>query len=141
MRLLKFLIIIFIKQSNKETNKVSLSLSVGQSDLVVCGVLSGNGNLEGHPAADQGQLPGLPAPRHRLRPGNLEGRIQPLTRANYLASPPLVITYALAGTVCIDFQTQPLGRSSPWLLLGALEGWWCLLLLEVWDRRGFFGVF
>lgn len=31
---------------------------------------------------------------------NFEGRIHPLTRANYLASPPLVVAYALAGTVC-----------------------------------------
>lgn len=31
---------------------------------------------------------------------NFEGRVHPLTRANYLASPPLVVAYALAGTVC-----------------------------------------
>lgn len=55
-----------------------------QSDLVTCGVLSGNRNFE--------------------------GRIHPLTRANYLASPPLVIAYALAGTVCIDFEKEPLGE-------------------------------
>lgn len=54
-----------------------------QNDLVAVGVLSGNRNFE--------------------------GRIHPLTRANYLASPPLVIAYALAGTVCIDFETEPLG--------------------------------
>jgi aconitate hydratase len=35
--------------------------------------------------------------------------VHPLTRANYLASPPLVVAYALAGTVDIDFETQPLG--------------------------------
>jgi aconitate hydratase len=40
---------------------------------------------------------------------NFEGRIHPLTRANYLASPPLVIAYAIAGTVDIDFEKQPLG--------------------------------
>ena len=35
---------------------------------------------------------------------NFEGRVHPLTRANYLASPPLVVAYALAGTVCcLDF--------------------------------------
>ena len=56
-----------------------------QGDLVTCGVLSGNRNFE--------------------------GRIHPLTRANYLASPPLVIAYALAGTVCIDFEKEPLGES------------------------------
>ena len=55
-----------------------------QGDLVACGVLSGNRNFE--------------------------GRIHPMTRANYLASPPLVIAYAIAGTVKIDFETQPLGK-------------------------------
>lgn len=34
---------------------------------------------------------------------NFEGRVHPLTRANYLASPPLVMAYALAGTVCLRF--------------------------------------
>ncbi len=41
---------------------------------------------------------------------NFEGRVNPLTRANYLASPPLVVAYALAGTMNIDFETQELGR-------------------------------
>jgi len=41
---------------------------------------------------------------------NFEGRIHPLTRANYLASPPLVIAYAIAGTVLIDFEKEPLGN-------------------------------
>ncbi len=40
---------------------------------------------------------------------NFEGRINPHTRANYLASPPLVVAYALAGTIDIDLTTQPLG--------------------------------
>jgi aconitate hydratase len=40
---------------------------------------------------------------------NFEGRINPHTRANYLASPPLVVAYALAGTVDIDLQNEPLG--------------------------------
>ena len=43
---------------------------------------------------------------------NFEGRVNPLTRANYLASPPLVVAYALAGTVDIDFATQPLGTGA-----------------------------
>jgi len=42
---------------------------------------------------------------------NFEGRIHPMTRANYLASPPLVIAYALAGTVLIDFETEPIGEA------------------------------
>ncbi|MCX6551374.1 MAG: aconitate hydratase AcnA, partial [Acidobacteria bacterium] len=40
---------------------------------------------------------------------NFEGRVQPLVRANYLASPPLVVAYALAGSMQIDLTTEPLG--------------------------------
>ena len=43
---------------------------------------------------------------------NFEGRISPLTRGNYLASPPLVVVYALAGTVDIDLYADPLGTGS-----------------------------
>ncbi|MGE0521105.1 MAG: aconitate hydratase AcnA [Candidatus Binatia bacterium] len=43
---------------------------------------------------------------------NFEGRINPLTLANYLASPPLVVAYALAGTVDIDLAREPLGTGS-----------------------------
>ena len=43
---------------------------------------------------------------------NFEGRVHPLTRANYLASPPLVVAYALAGTVDIDLTSEPLGLDS-----------------------------
>jgi aconitate hydratase len=43
---------------------------------------------------------------------NFEGRINPHTRANYLASPPLVVAYALAGTVDIDLESDPLGIGS-----------------------------
>jgi len=59
-------------------------------------------------------------------------RIHPMTRANYLASPPLVIAYALAGTVLTDFDNEPTGesvividtfaaerRAAAWLLLTA----------------------
>jgi aconitate hydratase len=41
---------------------------------------------------------------------NFEGRVHPLTSANYLASPPLVVAYAIAGTTNIDFETEPLGK-------------------------------
>ena len=41
---------------------------------------------------------------------NFEGRINPLVKANYLASPPLVVAYALAGTTDIDLTTEPLGQ-------------------------------
>lgn len=43
---------------------------------------------------------------------NFEGRVNPHTRANYLASPPLVVAYALAGTVDIDFEKEPIGTDS-----------------------------
>lgn len=59
-------------------------LFVFQGDLVAAGVLSGNRNFE--------------------------GRVHPNTRANYLASPPLVIAYAIAGTVRIDFEKEPIGE-------------------------------
>ncbi|XP_040216242.1 cytoplasmic aconitate hydratase isoform X3 [Rana temporaria] len=60
--------------------------AITQGDLVAVGVLSGNRNFE--------------------------GRVHPNTRANYLASPPLVIAYAIAGTVRIDFETEPLGNNA-----------------------------
>ena len=43
---------------------------------------------------------------------NFEGRINPLTKANYLASPPLVVAYAIAGRVDINFATDPLGADA-----------------------------
>lgn len=60
--------------------------AITQRDLVAAAVLSGNRNFE--------------------------GRVHPLTRANYLASPPLVVAYALAGRVDIDFETEPIGFDS-----------------------------
>jgi aconitate hydratase len=57
--------------------------AIEENDLVVAAVLSGNRNFE--------------------------GRIHPLVRASYLASPPLVVAFALAGTVDIDLTTEPLG--------------------------------
>jgi len=41
---------------------------------------------------------------------NFEARVHPLTRANYLASPPLVVAYALAGKIDIDFEKEPIGK-------------------------------
>ena len=61
----------------------AVSTAVTEGELVVCSVLSGNRNFE--------------------------GRIQQEVRANYLASPPLVVAYALAGRIDIEFHTQPLG--------------------------------
>jgi aconitate hydratase len=62
----------------------TISAAINQHDLVVASVLSGNRNFE--------------------------GRISPDVRANYLASPPLVVAYALAGTVDIDLESEPLGQ-------------------------------
>lgn len=78
----------------------NIANTIEKNELVCCGVLSGNRNFE--------------------------GRIHPNTRANYLASPLLVIAYALAGTVDIDFETQPLGTradGSP------------VYLREIWPTR------
>jgi aconitate hydratase len=61
-----------------------VSKAVTDSQIVAAAVLSGNRNFE--------------------------GRIHPQVRANYLASPPLVVAYALAGTVDIDLVNEPLGR-------------------------------
>ncbi|WP_084957790.1 aconitate hydratase AcnA [Thermoactinospora rubra] len=60
-----------------------ISAAVQEHDLAVTAVLSGNRNFE--------------------------GRINPDVKMNYLASPPLVVAYALAGTMDIDFETEPLG--------------------------------
>ncbi|RMF60937.1 MAG: aconitate hydratase AcnA [Calditrichaeota bacterium] len=60
--------------------------AIKEADLVAAAVLSGNRNFE--------------------------GRIHPLVRANYLASPPLVVAYALAGRVDIDLTKEPLGYNS-----------------------------
>jgi aconitate hydratase len=43
---------------------------------------------------------------------NFEGRVQPLVRANYLASPPLVVAYALAGSMLVDLATEPIGTGA-----------------------------
>ncbi|HKG18279.1 MAG TPA: aconitate hydratase AcnA, partial [Candidatus Limnocylindrales bacterium] len=64
----------------------AISKAVNENDLVVCSVLSGNRNFE--------------------------GRINPDTRANYLASPPLVVAYALAGRMDIDLTSEPLGKDA-----------------------------
>jgi len=61
----------------------AISKTVGASDLVAAAVLSGNRNFE--------------------------GRVNPDVRANYLASPPLVVAYALAGSMLKDLSTEPLG--------------------------------
>ncbi|MEE2706096.1 MAG: aconitate hydratase AcnA [Planctomycetota bacterium] len=60
--------------------------AVNEGDLVASAVLSGNRNFE--------------------------GRVNPLVKANYLASPPLVVAYALAGTTDIDLINEPLGKGN-----------------------------
>jgi aconitate hydratase len=63
-----------------------ISEAVAEGDLVVCAVLSGNRNFE--------------------------ARIHPEVKANYLASPPLVVAYALAGRMDVDLVSEPLGQAS-----------------------------
>ncbi|HET9329808.1 MAG TPA: aconitate hydratase AcnA, partial [Steroidobacteraceae bacterium] len=63
--------------------KPEISAAVKAGDLTACAVLSGNRNFE--------------------------GRVHPETRMNFLASPPLVVAYALAGTLDLDLTTEPLG--------------------------------
>ena len=64
----------------------AVAAAIKERDLVVTSVLSGNRNFE--------------------------GRVQPLVRANYLASPPLVVAYALAGRMTADLTTEPLGQDA-----------------------------
>jgi len=64
----------------------AISEAVNKNDVVVASVLSGNRNFE--------------------------GRVNQDVRANYLASPPLVVAYALAGTVMINLETEPLGAGA-----------------------------
>ncbi len=64
----------------------AISAAIAEGDLVATAVLSGNRNFE--------------------------GRISPDVRANYLASPPLVVAYALAGDMNIDLTTEPLGMGT-----------------------------
>jgi aconitate hydratase len=71
--------------------------AVTGSDLVAAAVLSGNRNFE--------------------------GRVHPLVKANFLASPPLVIAYALAGTVDIDLDKDPLGTGSDGALVYLKDLW------------------
>lgn len=53
---------------------------------------------------------------------HFEGRLCDCVRANYLASPPLVVAYAIAGTVGIDFEKEPLGKGAVNLRERILEG-------------------
>src|SRR6185503_113265 len=62
----------------------AISEAINANDLVACSVLSGNRNFE--------------------------GRVNPDVRANYLASPPLVVAYALAGSLKVDITTDPIGH-------------------------------
>ncbi len=63
-----------------------IEAAIKEKDLLVASVLSGNRNFE--------------------------GRVSPMTKANYLASPPLVVAYAIAGRVDIDLKNEPLGQDA-----------------------------
>ncbi len=75
----------------------AVAAAIEANDLVVAAVLSGNRNFE--------------------------GRIHPLARASYLASPPLVVAFALAGRVDIDLTTEPLGTGSDGLPVFLADVW------------------
>jgi aconitate hydratase len=75
-----------------------------------CGVCIGNSGPLPEAVAEAVSAQHLVAAAVLSGNRNFEGRINPLTRANYLASPPLVVAYALAGTVDIDLAREPLGK-------------------------------
>jgi len=77
--------------------KPGVSEAVQSADLSVAAVLSGNRNFE--------------------------GRIHPDVRLNYLASPPLVVAYALAGTMDLDLSTEPIGTASDGTPVHLAELW------------------
>jgi aconitate hydratase len=82
-----------------------IAAAVKQGNLVVCAVLSGNRNFE--------------------------GRINSLVRFNYLASPPLVVAYAIAGTMDIDLDHEPLGTDSGGKPVYLREIWPTLMEIDV----------
>ncbi|MGD0898997.1 MAG: aconitate hydratase AcnA [Thermoguttaceae bacterium] len=77
-----------------------------------CTTCIGNSGPLPEPVAEAVQSGNLVAAAVLSGNRNFEGRIHPLVKANYLASPPLVVAYALAGTVAIDLGTEPLGAGS-----------------------------
>ena len=71
------------RQQRTRRGKEGIAAAISKNNLVASAILSGNRNFE--------------------------GRINPVVRFNYLASPPLVVAYAIAGTMDFDVETQPLG--------------------------------
>jgi aconitate hydratase len=74
-----------------------------------CTTCIGNSGPVPEPVAEAVQAADLVAAAVLSGNRNFEGRINPIVKANYLASPPLVVAFALAGTVDIDLTTEPLG--------------------------------
>jgi aconitate hydratase len=77
-----------------------------------CTTCIGNSGPLPEPVADAIKAGDLVASAVLSGNRNFEGRVNPLTKANYLASPPLVVAYALAGTTDIDLLTEPIGRDN-----------------------------
>ncbi len=75
-----------------------------------CATCIGNSGPLPEPVAQAIQEHGLVVAAVLSGNRNFEGRIHPLIRANYLASPPLVVAYALAGRIDIDLQREPIGK-------------------------------
>ncbi|MDA1193862.1 MAG: aconitate hydratase AcnA [Planctomycetota bacterium] len=87
-----------------------ISAAVKEADLVVSSVLSGNRNFE--------------------------GRVNPQTKVNYLASPPLVVAYALAGTMDLDLTREPLGVDAKGAPVMLADIWPTPAEVEAAVRRG-----
>jgi aconitate hydratase len=77
-----------------------------------CTTCIGNSGPLPQPVAEAVQNEGLVVAAVLSGNRNFEGRINALVKANYLASPPLVVAYALAGTVDVDLQNEPIGANS-----------------------------
>jgi aconitate hydratase len=77
-----------------------------------CTTCIGNSGPLPQPVAEAVQNEGLVVAAVLSGNRNFEGRINALVKANYLASPPLVVAYALAGTVDVDLQSEPIGANS-----------------------------
>ena len=101
-----------------------IAQAIRENQIVACAVLSGNRNFE--------------------------GRIHPLVRMNYLASPPLVIAYALAGSMTVDLVNDPIGVGHDgqpvflkdiWPDHGKFRPWWAETLTPDMFQASYAGVF
>jgi aconitate hydratase len=97
----------YLRQSDLITDLEALGFFVVGYGCTTC--IGNSGPLD-EPIAEAVRAHGLVLASVLSGNRNFEGRVNPLTRANYLASPPLVVAYALAGTLDIDLTREPLGN-------------------------------